>query len=104
LKTAARDAAFPANGIVLAEALTSLAVSRNERKYSMTEQLEIIRRLERLEALVEDQEDRRLSTPETAKVYGVCTKTIQRWRADPTMGFPQPEIDAGGRAYHWLSD
>jgi hypothetical protein len=76
----------------------------------MTE-LEIIqRRLERLEAshrrleaLVEHEADRRLSTPETAKVYGVCTKTIKRWRADPKMGFPQPEIDAGGRAFHWLS-
>jgi hypothetical protein len=77
----------------------------------MTELLELIqRRLERLEAdhrrleaLIEHEEDRRLSTSETAKVYGVCARTIKRWCADPKMGFPRPEISAGGRAFHWLS-
>jgi hypothetical protein len=34
---------------------------------------------------------RRLSpTRNTAALFGVSTRTIERWRRDPTLGFPQP--------------
>ena len=75
----------------------------------MTELLEIIRRLDRLEAdhhrleaLVEHEEDRRLTNPEVARHYGVCARTLNRWQKDPTMHFPQPEI-IKRRGYTWLS-
>jgi len=31
--------------------------------------------------------------------YGVCDRTIKRWRDSPKMGFPQP-ISINGRDYY----
>jgi hypothetical protein len=43
--------------------------------------------------------DNKLSpTSKTAKRYNVCTKTIQRWRNTPELGFPAPVI-INGRPY-----
>ena len=39
-----------------------------------------------------------LPTPKTAQRYGVSTRTIERWRADPKLGFPDP-IEINGRHY-----
>jgi predicted DNA-binding transcriptional regulator AlpA len=33
---------------------------------------------------------RKLRKRPTADRYGVATKTIDRWTADPTLGFPKP--------------
>jgi hypothetical protein len=38
----------------------------------------------------------------TADRYGVTTKTIDRWVADPKLGFPQP-INIGSTPY-WDED
>jgi hypothetical protein len=43
---------------------------------------------------------RRLSsTRSTAEFFDVCTRTIERWRRDPDLGFPTP-IVINGRNYH----
>jgi hypothetical protein len=43
---------------------------------------------------------RRLSsTRSTADFFDVCTRTIERWRRDPNLGFPPP-ITINGRNYH----
>lgn len=34
----------------------------------------------------------------TAKRYGVCRRTVQRWEDDPRLNFPQPMI-RNGRKY-----
>jgi hypothetical protein len=42
---------------------------------------------------------RRLSpTRRTATMFGVSTRTIERWRRDPDLGFPAP-ISINGRNY-----
>jgi hypothetical protein len=42
---------------------------------------------------------RRLSpTRNTATIFGVCPRTIERWRRDPKLGFPSP-IEINGRNY-----
>jgi predicted DNA-binding transcriptional regulator AlpA len=76
----------------------------------MTELEIILRRLDRLEAehrrleaMVEREEDRRLTNPEVARHYAICARTLNRWQKDPTMHFPQPEI-IKGRGYTWLSE
>ncbi len=65
-------------------------------------------RLDALEAAVigsgalddhDDHEpDRWLSTPALAAHYNVTTRTIERWRRDPRMGFPQAAT-INGRNY-----
>ena len=42
--------------------------------------------------------DRWLSTPAQAAHYNVTCRTIERWRRDPKMGFPQP-MTINGRNY-----
>lgn len=48
-------------------------------------------------------DDVRLSKSGTAKRYNTSTKTIERWRGDPDLDFPQPTI-INGRWYFWLSE
>lgn len=47
--------------------------------------------------------DVRLSKGATAKRYGVSPKTVERMRANPTLGFPQPTI-VNNRWWFWLSE
>jgi len=73
----------------------------------------ILARLEALEAAVasrghncgppldlneDDGLDRWVSTPDLARHYNVTTRTIERWRRDPRMRFPQP-MNLNGRNY-----
>jgi hypothetical protein len=41
---------------------------------------------------------RKSPTRKTAERFGVTPRTIQRWRADPGLGFPKP-ININGRQY-----
>jgi len=47
--------------------------------------------------------DRRLPTKATAERYGVSTRTIERWRGDAKLNFPQPD-SVNGRNYDRLSE
>ena len=46
--------------------------------------------------------DCRLPTKLVAARYCVSTRTITRWRDDPTLDFPQPDV-VNDRQYWWLS-
>ena len=35
-------------------------------------------------------ENNRIPMSDAAARYGVCVRTIERWAADPELGFPQP--------------
>jgi hypothetical protein len=41
---------------------------------------------------------RKLTTKKQAERYGVCTRTIKRWREDLRLNFPQP-MRVNGRDY-----
>ncbi|MBX3571075.1 MAG: DNA-binding protein [Mesorhizobium sp.] len=43
--------------------------------------------------------DRFLSGPEILRRYGVSAMTVHRWRHDPDVAFPDPEMVIGGRNY-----
>jgi hypothetical protein len=49
------------------------------------------------------QEERFLSRAEQARRYGKSVKTIERWTADPALGFPG-ELDINGRKFRRLSE
>jgi hypothetical protein len=55
-----------------------------------------------LHAELDPATDRLLSTAAIAARYGVSTRTIDRWRGDPELGFP-PTENVNGRNYNWLS-
>jgi hypothetical protein len=67
---------------------------------NLIEQLE--RRLALLKGPGAEEPDRRLGTEAIARRYGVCARTVKKWREDPN--FPPPEVDPSGRRYNWLSD
>jgi hypothetical protein len=47
--------------------------------------------------------ERFLTRRQQSERYNCCTKTIERWTENPTLGFP-PEIDINGRRLRKLSD
>ena len=66
---------------------------------------DILQRLSALEDAVgigrtSADDDRRLGTSGVARFYNVTTRTIERWVADPELGFPQP-LYVRSRKY-WL--
>ena len=77
------------------------------------ETLRILERLERLEAAQRgiypqppqrsDDEIERLPTTKVAARYGVSIRSIERWSADPEIGFPPPSVFINGRKY-WRLD
>ncbi len=77
----------------------------------MIDRDEILTRLKALEAAVghivddppPDDNDIRLTKPATAKRYAVTTRTIERWQADPSLGFPTPNV-IRGRWYFSLAE
>jgi hypothetical protein len=50
-----------------------------------------------------DHEERFLSRRQQSERYGKSTKTIERWGADPSLGYP-PEIDINGHRFRALSE
>ncbi len=66
---------------------------------------DILQRLSALEDAVgigrtSADDDRRLGTSAVARFYNVTTRTIERWVADPELGFPRP-LYVRSRKY-WL--
>jgi hypothetical protein len=49
-----------------------------------------------------DGPERFLSRRQQSERYGKSTKTIERWGADPSLGYP-PEIDIRGHKFRALS-
>jgi hypothetical protein len=49
------------------------------------------------------EEDKLLPNKVVAERYNTRTRTIERWREQPELGFP-PGIDINGRIYRKLSD
>jgi hypothetical protein len=70
---------------------------------------EILRRLDALEEQVAEpgagvhDDDRRLPTSAVAIKYQTSTRTVERWTADPKLGFPQP-IYINGRKFWSLNE
>jgi hypothetical protein len=79
----------------------------------MTDDLSLIERIERLEAAqrrrphlprrarqhYDDDDVERLPTTKVAARYNVSTRSIERWSADPSIGFPAPTVVINGRKY-----
>jgi predicted DNA-binding transcriptional regulator AlpA len=63
---------------------------------------EILIRLTAVEQRIGMADDRRLPAAATAQRYEISTRTLDRWVANPALGFPQPEV-INGRRYWWLS-
>ena len=47
---------------------------------------------------------RKVGIKELAERYGVVSRTIDRWLADPDLGFPKPCIVINGRRYWDLGE
>jgi predicted DNA-binding transcriptional regulator AlpA len=47
---------------------------------------------------------RKIGIRELTKRYGVSARTIDRWLADPDLGFPKPCIVINGRRYWDLGE